>query len=153
MSAMFVYLYNDLSHQTQIKYRGEAWKKLVKDWFTGSGSKSRVYGPEHELTQQLMKDPAVKYFKEKFLKTHSLGDAKYYAVKFGVTDFFTSNSDALDIVGSYGLSIYYSGPNKLTFLITNDMSFTSFTAGIGPSWDTGPMSTIETNFWWEESIK
>ena len=147
VSAAVVYLFNDHTHEGNSE-------NLVKDWLTGSGPRMRVYGPENSMTKDLSTDPAIEYFKNKFLTNYgSIGDAKYYAVKFGITDFFFANTNTLANIGSYGLSIYQTGSNELTYVISNDMGFNSFTAGIFPNIDSGPMSTIETWFWWKGSIK
>jgi hypothetical protein len=128
--------------------------KVIRDWLTGKGSKERIYGPENEMTKELMTDPAISALKEDFLKNYTnVGDKKYYAVKFGITDFLFANSNTLENIGSYGLSIYRTGDNKLTFYITNEMGLNSFSAGLLPNIKSGPMSTIQTNFWWEETIK
>ncbi len=129
-------------------------ENLVKDWLTGDGAKMRVYGPKNKMTKELSTDPAVRYHKSEFLKNGNiLGRAKYYPTKFGLTDFFFGNSNTLQNIGSYGLSIYGTGENELTFVISNDMGFSSLTAGLFSNFDSGSMATIETWFWWKESIK
>jgi hypothetical protein len=142
VSAAFVHLFN------------AEGTRLIRDWITGNGSKMRVYGPESEMTQELRTDPAIRHHEELFLNTHSsIGSRAYYPTEFGITDFLFANTDTLQNIGSYGLSVYYAGSNELTIVVSNTMGFNSLTAGLLPNIQSGPMSSIETWFWWKEPIK
>ena len=66
---------------------------------------------------------------------------------------YIENSGKQLYVGSYRLSIYGTGKNELTFVISNDMGLNSLTAGLLPNINSGAMSTIETWFWWKEPIR
>ena len=133
-------------------FNGES---LVKDWITGSGSKMRVYGPNNKMTKELSTDPAVRFHKKDFLEMYggSVGSKDFYPTEFGVTGFLFGNTNTLQNIGSYGLSIYGTGANELTFVISNNMGFSSFTGGLFSNFDSGSMATIETWFWWKESIR
>ncbi len=142
ISGAFVHLFNSEGN------------KLIRDWLSGNGSRMRAYGPDSEMTQELKTDPAIRYYKEQFLNTyHDIGSAKYYPTEFGITDLLFANTNTLENIGSYGLSIYYTGSNELTMVVSNTMGFNSLTAGLLPNIQSGPMSSIETWFWWKEPIK
>ena len=124
---------------------------LVRDWLTGSGERTQVFGPDSEMTQDLQKDPAIKYFKNQFEKKYcTIGDKKYEPVKFGITDFLFGNTNTLQNIGSYGLSMYRTDKNEITFVISNTMGTKSLLGGLAPNKEEGAMSSIETWFWWKE---
>jgi len=142
----FRYMFNDAVHEGT---------SLIKDWLMGTGDKVQVFGPDSQLTKELKTDPAVDWAKKDFIDNYlSLKvQKKYYAIKFGVTDFLFGNTSTLQNIGSYGLSLYaYPQTNELIIVISNDMGFNSLTAGLFSNIESGMMSTKETWFWWKESI-
>jgi hypothetical protein len=88
---------------------------------------------------------------------NAIANVTNYRVPFGIFGFIgaTMRSSATEhFVGSYSVNIYpRAGNRSLLFYIQNNSSFTSFSAGIGPSWENGPMSSYRQAYYWTEPIR
>jgi len=143
---------------------------LVIDFFTGTGPKTTIHGPDDPMTKQLMHAPGVNFARDQFEK-NGRGYYDDFKAKFGVfggdpwlpfgvpvvgyDGLFGGVSLTRQVVGSYRVDIYAGPGGRLDFYVTNDTSFTSLAYGIAPSWNRSssiptPMGTTSQTYYWSE---
>lgn len=77
------------------------------------------------------------------------------ASKFGAVQFIQATLEsncAWHFIGSFRLDVTPLSCTQARFTIGNNYSFTSFSAGYGPSWTSGPMSNFYQTYTWDESL-
>ena len=141
------------------------WGWMAVDWALGLGSRNRTYGQESDQVQQIAQLPPVDAARQLYRQKNSsakggccdaskLQPVTDYAAKFGFRQFMsaTFTSCAWSFVGSFGIDIYPLSCTKARVVVTNNSSFTSFSAGMGPSWIKGPGSNLLQTYTWDETL-
>jgi len=74
-----------------------------------------------------------------------------YKADFGLKGLWNAGLDPTEqFVGSYRVDITPNPDGSLNINLSNSTSFTSFSYGIGPSWNEGPGGTQSQNYHWTE---
>jgi RHS repeat-associated protein len=145
---------------------------MALDWLLGIGPKHQNFGPDTNQARDMMDSPSVRkareYYKRKYANFLSCScsqtnfngsNVTNYIGKFKVWEFLeaTKNLDSTEhFIGSYRIDIYGKADGKVSFLINNNSSFTSFWEGIPPSWSRntfGPMGNMTQTIYWTEVMK
>jgi uncharacterized protein RhaS with RHS repeats len=142
------------------------WGDMAMDWALGRGSRNRFYGSGSSQSSEVRGLPssrdAVEFYKKKNAAELAKGDCcdptklqpvTNYAVKFGpvqLAQALIMKSCAWNYIGSYRMDIIPIDCKTARVFATNNSSFTSFSYGMGPSWQSGPMSNFYQTYSWDE---
>jgi hypothetical protein len=146
------------------------WKWMAFDWAAGVGSRNRAYGENSDQVADIRRnerdfervDWARKRYQQKnannkgpccdFSRLQAVTDV---GDKFGVVDFLQSyiyGDCARQYIGSYSVEVTPISCTQARFTITNNSSFESFSYGLGPAWDGGPMGNFRQTYTWDENL-
>jgi RHS repeat-associated protein len=142
------------------------WKWMAFDWATGLGSRNRTYGEESDQVQQLKNLPVVNWARQRYQQKNAgnkgpccdatkLQGVTDVGSKFGIPQFIQATMQgncAWHFVGSFSLNVTPISCSQARFTVTNNSSFKSFSYGVGPAWNSGPMGNLYQTYTWEESL-
>lgn len=141
------------------------WGWMAIQWALGIGDRDVVYGDGSDQSQEVRKIPTVEKARDLYRAKNDgakgpccdktkLRPVTNVRASFGITRYFraTFTSCAWSFIGSFRIDVYPESCQRARFRVTNNSSFTSFSAGIGPSWEKGPMSNFYQTYTWEEDL-
>ena len=143
------------------------WKWMAVDWALGLGSSDRTYGSGSDQVAQLQHLPAVDWARQRYLQKNSsqksggccdaskLQGVTDVGSRFGISQFIQATMQgncAWHFIGSFDLNVIPISCTQARFTITNNSSFTSFSYGLGPSWQGGPMGNFRQTYTWDETL-
>ena len=166
LSAMVVWLYNDLEKAIRYFNRGKLLPNSVGlgralQRFFGGWSREYSFGPLHPVTQSLKHDPtlinAIKEYRKNFYLQNGRWPGKGDAARLKTGMFFPigkgkANLD-LQIIGSYSASIYFLSEKEYIVYIYNSMSWKSFLYHIIPDSWSKKLNSVELRFLFNGNIK
>lgn len=142
------------------------WGWMAIQWALGIGDRNVTYGPFSDQSQEVRRIPTIDAARQLYLHKNQKEIAKgaccdksklqpvtNFARRFGLRQYLqaTFTSCAWSFLGSFSIEIYPESCHQAKFIVKNNSSFKSFSAGIGPSWEYGPMSNFRQTYIWEES--
>jgi RHS repeat-associated protein len=144
------------------------WGWMAVDWALGLGIKARHYSVESNQLQDIRQLPPIGMAKQLYQQKNSAELSKgdccnpsnlqpytNYAAKFGLPQFAWATalqSCAWHFTGSFSVDVYPVSCKRVQLHVRNVSSFTSFSAGLGPSWNSGPMSNTSQDYNWTEDL-
>lgn len=143
------------------------WGWMTINWFAGLAPRKKVYGPNTPQTSEVRRLPPIAGAKDLYRQKNAaelsspccdpskLVPVTDYAVKFGPLRLLISlamQSCAWNFIGSFDINIYPAGCKHIDVAVSNNSSFTSFSYGLGPSWQRGPMSDFRQIYTWNEGL-
>jgi hypothetical protein len=115
------------------------------------------FGPETNQVNDMKDAPGVQKAREAFYEKNAgkaCGEREpltNYKADFGLTGFLNAGVDPTEqFVGSYRVDITPNSDGSINMFLTNSTSFTSFSYGLGPSWNGGPGGTQSQIYHWTE---
>ena len=92
------------------------------------------------------------YEKNKGKKLSNLEPVTDFGPSFGLKGLVRAGLDPVEqFIGNYRVDMDVED-GLLTYYLSNNSSFTSFSYGVGPSWDTGPMGNYYQMYIFQEPI-
>jgi RHS repeat-associated protein len=143
------------------------WKWMAVDWLVGLGSHDRTYGTESDQVAQLQHLPMVDWARQRYQQKNGgtqgsgccdaskLQSVTNVASRFGIPQFIQATMQgncAWHFIGSFRVDVTPISCTQARFTITNNSSFTSFSYGVGPSWNGGPMGNFRQTYTWDETL-
>jgi RHS repeat-associated protein len=144
------------------------WGWMAVDWALGLGIKERHYSVESNQLQDIRQLPPIGMAKQLYQQKNSAELSKgdccnpsnlqsytNYPAKFGLPQFAWATalqSCAWHFTGSFSVDVYPVSCKRVRLHVRNVSSFTSFSAGLGPSWNSGPMSNTSQDYNWTEDL-
>jgi hypothetical protein len=138
---------------------------MAFDWALGLGSHNRTYGADSDQVTQLKNLPMVNWARNRYLQKNgapngccsasNLQSVTNVASRFGIPQFIQATMQgncAWHFIGSFRLDVTPVSCSEARFTITNNSSFTSFSYGLGPSWNGGPMGNFTQTYTWDETL-
>jgi RHS repeat-associated protein len=163
-----LYEYSSNDPVNRIDPTGLTWSEslgMFWDWLTGGGPQDRVFGPGSNQVNDMKNSPGVgrarDYYNQKnagrFICSEDvapLDPVTNYKAGFGLTGVWQAGLDSTQqYVGDYAVKITPNPDGSATYSLSNTTSMTSFTYGVGPSWDRstlGPGGNMSQTYTWTE---
>ncbi|MGE4170774.1 MAG: RHS repeat-associated core domain-containing protein [Candidatus Margulisiibacteriota bacterium] len=132
------------------------------DWMSGSGDRTRDYGPEDIETKEMAESPGAEAMREKFYKNGAQSSKEDFSYETGKAAIDTLVKPSTADWGGTGAQVggfrgqyVNNGDGTVTYTIKNEAGTHSFFYHMLPNlpFKTGPMSTITQTFRWTEPIK
>jgi RHS repeat-associated protein len=142
------------------------WKWMAIDWALGLGDRNRTYGAESDQVQRLKNLPAVNWARQRYQQKNAnakngccdasrLQDVANVKSSFGISEFIQATMQgncAWHFIGSARVDVTPISCTQARFKLTNNSSFTSFSYGLAPSWNGGPMGNFYQTYTWDENL-
>jgi hypothetical protein len=166
VSAMFVYLFNDL--QKALKKFNKAKPAgpfmtpgMLLNKFLDGENHNYSFGPKHHMTLSIKNDPrlqrAIALWRNRFYFKYNRWPTKGDDGFLPVGTFFPIQKGGMDMtiqfVGSYTASIYFESENKYTVYVYNKTSWKSALYHIIPDSLSNKLNSIEQHYMWQDTIK
>jgi hypothetical protein len=135
---------------------------MFLEWLTGSGQEYRTFGPASNQVKDMMNAPGVNRAREAFYKKNEgrCGTPEpltNFNPGFGLEGLWQAGlNPTQQFVGNYRIDITPNPDRTITFNLTNTTSMTSFTYGLGPSWDRSilrPGGNMTQTYTWKEPFR
>ena len=134
--------------------------QLGVKWLTGMGPDIYLFDETSLNTQQLKDAPktiaAREFLYAKYDRPLQDGDKLTgYKAPFGYSEYLRTFNYTEHFVGSYRIDAYINH-EKIYFLLSNNSSFQSFTAGLAPDWERASfplMGNMRQLYFWSEPIE